>query len=312
MYNADLKSRFIKEYVPHNISKSQHIASIFDAFESYEYDWNADLCTRSGEELQPIFNKLMGLRYTSHSSAFIILRDYCQWCIDNKIPGARNGMLDVHFDSLERVRDCMVSGPLHLKKFMDEILEKECDLTSHILYRCYYWMAFSGLYEEDVFNVTIDEIKFDSMIIEHNEVEYPLYRESIITFKNAVSLTGFYYNHPRYEEPAWRERKPGNILLRGFRGNLKMMTTRSWLSNLGADALKKGNTKQQLSYSRIWLSGLFYRTYERELDGYSVSFTDAAIKQMEGKTYKDNNYRLNSIINNYEKDYQRWKQAFYS
>ncbi len=312
MYNEDLKIRFIREYTQ-NISKAQHVVGIFSAFEPYERNyWHADLCTRSGKDLQPVIDKLTGLRYNSHWAVIPVLKEYVKWCIDNQVPNACNGILEVNVVGLERVRTCMVSGPLHLQRFMDSILDKECEETVHNLYRCYYWMAFSGLYEEDAFCIIDKDVQIDSLTIKYNGYDYPVYREAISAFKNAITLTGFYYKHPKYSEIIWRERAAGHILLRGFRGNIKPLTLRSVFSNINTNALKDKKTEQQLSYSRVWLSGLFYRTYEREHAGYSVSFTDAAIKQMGDKEYKNEKYQLAKIIRQYQRDYQRWKQVFYS
>ena len=50
MYNAELKSRFVKDYTK-SINTANVATTVFEAFEPYETSWNADLCTRDREEL---------------------------------------------------------------------------------------------------------------------------------------------------------------------------------------------------------------------------------------------------------------------
>lgn len=45
MYNAELKSRFVKDYTK-SINTANVATTVFEAFEPYETSWNADLCTR--------------------------------------------------------------------------------------------------------------------------------------------------------------------------------------------------------------------------------------------------------------------------
>ena len=72
----------------------------------------------------------------------------------------------------------------------------------------------------------------------------------------------------------------------------------------------------KLSYSRIWISGLFYRMYERERAGLPVDFSEAASRFMEGRTYKLESGRntLESyqrrVAREYLLDYEYWKSTF--
>lgn len=59
MYNAELKSRFVKDYTK-SINTANVATTVFEAFEPYETSWNADLCTRDREELQPAIDEILG------------------------------------------------------------------------------------------------------------------------------------------------------------------------------------------------------------------------------------------------------------
>ena len=75
-------------------------------------------------------------------------------------------------------------------------------------------------------------------------------------------------------------------------------------------------TDLKLSYFRVWISGLFYRMYERERAGMPVDFSAAAAQFMEGKTYKLDRGRntpeakKRQLTRDYLEDYERWKLAF--
>lgn len=183
---------------------------------------------------------------------------------------------------LDKVRKQMVTSPLHLQRYLNEVFDPEGDETIDNLYRCYYWMAFSGIREEDTLSITASDVDFMDMSIRYGENCVPLYRESLPAFHNAVELPGFLYKHPNYAKEIRRDRVPGDTIMRGVRATTKTMSIRSMLSHRSAAALQDGKTKQQLSFYRVWMSGLFYRMYERERAGIPVDFSDAAVDFMSG------------------------------
>lgn len=176
-------------------------------------------------------------------------------------------------------------------------------------------MAFSGIREEDTLSITASDVDFMDMSIRYGENCVPLYRESLPAFHNAVELPGFLYKHPNYAKEIRRDRVPGDTIMRGVRATTKTMSIRSMLSHRSAAALQDGKTKQQLSFYRVWMSGLFYRMYERERAGIPVDFSDAAVDFMSGRTYVVKGrvkleHKQNKIEKDYMEDYQRWKLAF--
>ena len=92
MYNAELKSRFVKDYTK-SINTANVATTVFEAFEPYEVSWNADLCTKSKEELQPAIDEILALRARSQWMSLTILKEYVKWCIAMKVPNACMGCL---------------------------------------------------------------------------------------------------------------------------------------------------------------------------------------------------------------------------
>ena len=314
MYNEEMKSRFIREYTG-SLNTANVATTIFNAMEEYEKSWNADLCTRSSEELQPVITEITGLRSRSKWMALTILKEYVKWCITMKVPGACDGMLQIKTVGLDKVKHQMVSSPLHLQKFLDDVFDPESEETLDNIYRCYFWMAYGGIDEEDTILIQNEQVDFGQMVIYYKTTNVPIYREALPALRNAVSLNSFLYKHPNYSKPVRRDRVPGNTLMRGIRATTKTFTMRTTLSKRNIKAIEDGLTDLQLSFYRVRMSGLFYRVYEMERAGIPTSFSEAALRVMDGKTYtlhgrEKLEHRQNKIERSYLEDYQRWKLAF--
>lgn len=314
MYNEELKSSFIKSYTS-SINTANVAAVVFNAFEKYENDWQADLCTKSKEELQPAIDETVGLRSKSQWASLTILKEYVKWCIAMKIPGACDGMLKIEAVGLDKVRHQMVSSPLHLQRYLDMIFDPESEETIDNLYRCYFWMAYGGIDEEDTILIKTEDVDFEQMMIRYKDTSVPIYRQALPAFRNAVFLASFLYKHPNYSKLVRRDRIPGDTIMRGIKATTKTFTMRTTLSKRNIKAVEEGLTDLQLSFYRVRMSGLFYRVYERERAGIPVDFSEAAMRAMEGKTYSLTGrlkieHKQNRIERDYAEDYQRWKLAF--
>lgn len=314
MFNEEQKTRFIRTYTK-SLYTANIATGIFNRFEKYEQVWQADLCTKQASDLQPVIDDIIGARLKSRWQILSILKEYTKWCLVMKIPDACDGMLHIEAPGIEKVRRQMVSSPLHLQIYLDQVFDAESMETIDNIYRCYYWMAYGGIQEEDTISITHSDVDLRQMIIRYQNTSVPIYREALPAFQNALQLTSFLYNHPSYTHPIRRDRVPGDTLMRGIKSTTKIMSIRSALSHRSSEALKCQKTELQLSFYRIWLSGLFYRMYERERAGVPVDFSDAAINFMSGKAYtlsgrEKIEHRQNRIEREYMEDYQRWKLAF--
>lgn len=315
MYNEELKTKFVRGYT-NSISTAEVCQTIFNAFEQYEVEWDADLCTRSAEELQPVVDNLVGFRARSKWMRLIILKDYVKWCIGMKVPGACDGMLKIETVGLEKVKHQTVASPLHLQRYLDSICEPESEETTDNIYRCFYWLAYGGVAEEDILSIKCNDVDLNNMVVRYNDTEVPIYREALPAFKNCVKLTQFVYKHPNYDKLVYKDRADGDTLVRGIRSAPSIKSMRVELSRRSKAKMDEGKTDLKLSYFRVWISGLFYRMYERERAGIPVDFSAAAAQFMEGKTYKLDRGRntpeakKRQLTRDYLEDYERWKLAF--
>lgn len=314
MYNKELKARFVKSYTS-SINTAKVCESIFNKFEPYEHKWGADLCTRSVEDLQPIIDVIVGLRARSRFSRLIMLKDYVKWCIKvANVENACDGMLKINTVGLDKIRRQTVASPLHLQRYLNVIYSPESYQSTDNIYRCYYWLAYGGVAEEDILRVKCSDVDLSNMVVHYKGTEIPIYREAIAAFKNCVELTQFVYNHPNYTKTVWRERVNGDTLVRGIRSNLSLYSLRVEISRRAK--LHEEETGLRLSYFRTWISGVFYRAYECELIGETPDFSAIVATKMEGKTYKLDSGRntqeskKRELVKDYNEDYQRWKLAY--
>lgn len=314
MYNNELKTRFIRDYTQ-SLNTANVAATVFTAMEPFEKMWQADLCTKTAEELQPAIDKVVALRFRSQWMSLTILKEYVRWCMAMRVPGACDGMFHITAAGLDKVKHQMVSSPFHLQKYLDEVF-KEYDKEAMIdtLYRCYYWLAYSGVQNHDVLSVRTLDVDLKEMTIRYGDTSVPIYREALPALRSAVERESFLYRHPHYGD-VWRDRVPGNELLRGYRPITNIKFFRSNMSHISAEAIEQHKTELHLSYNRVWMSGHFYRAYENERAGNRVEFEDVVDTIMADKTYTLNGrtkieHVKKQRARDYMEDYQRWKLAF--
>ena len=323
MYNEELKQKFIDCYTGSESTKKL-CRVVFNKVEHYEAEiWKADVCSVSIDKLKPMVENIVGLRYRSKWSTLVILKAYTKWCIGENVPYACDAMLKIDSTGVGNLKTRMVSFPLSLQNYLDEVCAPESLQATDNIYRCFYWMAYMGMPEDDIMNVKTSDVNFENLTITFNGKTYGIYKEALPAFKNCVNLMSFYFNHPNYnaDKKVWKPRADGDLLLRGIRGSSTVKSMRSALVKLTYDYSKTPAVKKtdiQLSYHRVWLSGVFFRMYEKEMSGKEVDFEPVAIDFMRGREYsfensggKNEAIKKREIAKDYLEDYQRWKLAFF-
>lgn len=317
MFNQELKERFIREHTS-SISVANACMSLFNAIEKFEVGWEADICTRTAAEAQPVVDEIAGLRTGRKQLRVNILKDYVKWCITNNIPGACDGVLQTDTSGAENMRKKTVKSPLHLQMYLNALFEKESEETLDNIYRCFYWLAYAGMAEQDIFNVKVMDVDLSNLSVRFDGYEYPIYREALDCFRNCVHLSQFVYKHPNYTNTGvvYKPRADGDRLIRGLRPTVSVPAMRVELSRRSARGIEEHKTDLQLSYYRVWLSGVFYRMYELERAGFPADFSGVAANFMEGKQYKLDTSRLTregyrrKVTGEYLHDYENWKKTF--
>lgn len=319
MYDQEFKMKFISYYTKSE-SLIQRCKKLFEVFEPYEKEWNADLHTRHIDDIRPILNEIIGFRYQSRYLYINIVKQYALWCSSvehiNNVPHDLLNINAEDFENLEKLRQMMVANPTHLQKILDDFLTPESDQNIDNVYRCYCWLAFSGIDEDDMLNVKCSDVDFDNMAIHFNGADYPIYRESIPALRNCAVLDKFVHSHPRYtKKTIINDRIAGDTLIRGVNKRF----TKPLIANSFCRRLRKCREDGfSPSYHRLRISGIFYRIHEKE-PIEPPDFNALASSMMNDKKCKTvlepgtKRFRdiKSSSARNLKRDYERWKKVFF-
>lgn len=316
MYNEEVKTEFIRAYT-NSLATAYVCEALFRMTEKHEKDLDKDICAMNTEELNTFVGDLVGLRDRSKVGRLYVLRAYVKWCYEFKrVKNACLDLLGIEPSSIDKFRKQTLSSPMHLQKYLDMVFAPEDNRTVDMVYRAYFWMAFGGIQEEDIFKVRCSDVNLDTMSVVYDGIEYPIYREAIQTFKTCKEAKTFRVYLPSQGGGFTpRDRCEGDILIRKFRNVPTIHNLRSELSkrNKEFESLTNG---MRISYFRAWVSGLFYRTYQMEMMGIKPNFDYVAAKIMkyEGDFSemmdKKSISQKRQIVNEYLNDYRRWKIAY--
>lgn len=326
MYNEELKTRFIRFYAGGLNRTSEFARRLFDHLEKFEDKWGADVCTATVEQLQPIVNNIGTNRNEYRWANVILLQEYVKWCLAEGVPGACDGALQIDRDETESVaiRQQMVASPLHLHTVLNEILEPESEETVDTIYRCYCWLIYGGMPKECVYKTKLSDVDFRGLQVRYNvspdggeETERfaKIYPEGLTSVRAAAELQSFLYKHPLYK-PSRRDRYPGDELLRSIKSLPNKDTVEFPFNRLNAKAIREGRTTTHLSYTRLHLSGVFYRTREIECITGKIQFEDETSVSLlrdisdSGPNGKGIRAKQSQLRKNNIDDYLRWKRVF--
>lgn len=319
MYNEDQKNRFIWDYAKNKKRAFDRAMRLFNAAEPVESETGKDLCAMSDAELQMVLDRLPMARGAYADEVIQAARDYGIWCQKNKVPDAREDILHIQTDWSEQFRNSMVSSPLHLQRWLNVLFDPESEQTVDNIYRAVIWAIYGGAFLDEISQIMKSDVDLPGMRIHGHYGDITLYPEGLPSIRNTLELDTMRYEHPLYREKITnRPRIPGNELFRGFRSVYTIPFLRTNLIKRSHEAIKNGKRKEELTFSNVWLSGIFYRAYQNEVMGIPVTFTEAASQKLQYSMNKENapmnqkiaKRRLNHMIRSYKRDYERWKLAF--
>lgn len=305
MFNRELKERFISECVKCDSTK-QRWRYLFKKTQVFEEKWCADLCTRNTNDLQFMVDQLSSVSANGRHQTIVTLKRYVHWCINNGVENACDGVDGVVDNGIVSDSVKMVANPAELQLALDSIFVSEDEDTVDNLFRAFYWLSFSGMLIDKAINVGNADINMDESEINYCGRTYTIYYEARKCIKKCMELPTFRVYRPRSEYTITRGN--GKSIFRNQYGDV----SKSDMINYISRKKKKSNSKYDLSYNSVWLSGLFYRTYYgKERRGIIVDFASelddiAEIKNIEHTTVS----AKNSLVKFYTSDYENWKKYF--
>lgn len=315
MYNPDLKERFIA-----SVTDSEYTANvyrlIFRASEQYEENAGMDLCQMDEHHGKPLANKLVGISGTSVDKRLRLAKSYVKWCVENGVPGAKSDFLNVSPNMYRNIERNMVSGPIMLEEYLNQVFDRPEEETVHNVYRCYLWLGFIGVPRMLLEDLATGSVDLERRIVEVGDVSYAIVDEAMPVFRNCVNLTAF-RSKQRYGTII-KPRSLGNYLLRGMADHFALDHLTIKVTTLEANAENDGRTTRRISYDRARLSGIFYRAFNAELAGVDPGFraeaerlTNEETEQRAGTTEKWVGQRITARETSLRRDYERWKLTFF-
>ena len=313
MYRAPIKDQFLRECYQTEESRVDARYTL-ERVAPYEKRLETDISAIGGDALQDIVSRISSARGVNFAMDLCVLQSYVRWCLVKRFPGTCDDILDIQFSGAEKYKRKAVANPVQLQAYLDQVFSPESDETIDVIYRSYFWLAFSGIDEEDAVKIRADQLNLDRMqIMLDNGRVFPIYVEALSAFHKAISLNDFAYRNPNYKngKVVRKDRVDSNLLLRGIKkkDNKEIPNVKSYRSviikktKLAEDA---GKTTQCLSYSRVYLCGSFFRAYCDEVNGLKVRFYRQAAIDCRS-TNEESALRL---ARRYDEEYRLWKLAF--
>ena len=306
MYNEELKNRFITECAS-TASSSKRAKYLFNGSERFEKMYGKDLCAISGGNIGEVVENIIGARLGTQTVDLSMLRKYARWCLDNNIDGACDALLGEHNVDVQKLRDTMVDTPKKLQELFDHAFPPESDGKVDNLCRGFFWMAFMGLEEKDSVQIESSHVDLRNKVVRFEGKEYPIYNESIPTFRHLCVANSFFYDYVSRE--AIVPRVTGDKILRGTGDSSEPNPDSIRRSTNRKLATAVADRKISIKYTSIRLSGVLYRMYQDEmLNGecdirkYLLEYDpDLYDLEKRRRTRKEEEFRT---------DYERWKIAF--
>lgn len=335
MLNTDQR-RYIEDKYQVSSQKTRNIVeSWLERFSINEAEWGGDFTLQPREVLQPILNSIPAYRYDYAKAQLAELVSYAKWRKENDLP-CGTGIFELVVDTAYSIRECMVSSPAHLERVLSTIFEPSNLPTLDVIYRVFLWSAFIGLQDNDAVALRTSDIDISNGTIRVGDKYYQMYDEAIKDFRRAIQPGDFYeVSRSRIRGVSKKfARADGDLIMRGKKVSGSTQepfalkdTIRSRLSRVLKNAKQKDGDKYpdipyDLSYQKAYLSGIFYRMLERDLEGSSIDFKELATEDVERKEAMGKSYStsksftrqtiINRIAKGYETDYQNWKRSFYT
>ena len=257
-------------------------------------------------------NGMFGVRAQSGLSKVAMLRMYVQWCLDNGVPDACPDLLALKKSGVAGVDTQTVRDPDDLQDFLDTILDDENMYTSDCLVRLYLWLAFAGVDESELPELTVKDVDSKSGAVYSKTELYHIEFQGIRALKTCMKPT---FQKVGKNTISPRARVSGDKLLRGIRADVNVQQLRNVLVRKNKAAFDNHKTDKRLSYFRVWISGVFYRMYAWEKQGNVPDFAMVAMRHMARTEYSemshnDRQRKFNQLRKNYLIDYERWKEVY--
>ncbi len=336
MYNEQIKNAFIAKYTKSAQTKTL-LLHIFDRTMAVEEKYGVDFYAMNVEQAQEAFNCVSGIKVSGASTILMILKAYVRWCAANGYRASK-AVQELRIDVYDKLRESYVASPRHLLYTLNAAFPNPEDNEIEYVYRSFLWLGFIGLQVCEAIRITPEDINLKELtltcpIVKPKEPPetpriFAIYPEAVPDLRKAVELKEF--KEPRGKDGVKKPRASGNEILRGKESKRTLeeaieATFRPTISRAFKAALDKyektgtaipAELSLKITYKHVYLSGVFYRTYERERIGFPIRFDEIVLGERRNakepsfsRNYTERKL-LNILIRNMEQDYENWKSVF--
>lgn len=305
VYNEELKNKFLCHL---NNSGSDSVIKkiynpLFKKTENYEVECNKDIKDFSADELNRLFNnEYKGLNKKTLEIKLSSIKRYTKWCKDNNYTTSVDCVNFKLNDNVTEPDELFVKSPRDLEIKIRTNIPFSFDKTDFISaeIRAFIWFVYTGIRQKDAINLKYDDLHIKEGYIKYNEKYYEIYPEMTSDVMRACKII--------------KENSIGNdnYLFVNREGNRYQVYNLTRGICLRQRTLRKNEFR--ISLERIRLSGLFYRTYQREMLGCPPTFSEEIEYHMQQSNHKTNDelktrrqikYSLESNYNDYKKLWQK-------
>ena len=323
MYNESQKMEYLdssSQYTPESLVNVRRVLNRISKFEEEE---EKDFCfIDNKEKVLDILSDICGFSSGGIRNKMSMLKGYVKWCKDVKqLPNVSVIINDISVDevSLRYVKHKFVADPADLQECMDNIFDIEDELTVDNVFRCFLWMAFIGINEDDMFSIQESDVDLRYQSVYFGGKDYPFPDEALDSFLNCIQLKEFRFKNSHYSshEYGTRQRYDGAFLLRRspysaedtvYNPDGERQKFQAYISMKN----KKSGSPRVLTYKSIKSSGFFYRLYQQEKLGVGIEFDKVVEALDEERDLQVNRGKALKQLERHVKDeYSRWKKTFY-
>lgn len=314
MFNQPFKEGFIKTAAS-KLYREKQLAALFRFTEQFETAAGKDLYEFERDELSAVARGITdGIQ--SAQQKISDLRAYLHYA---ELTGAARH--DPAYDVLQvpderALRSVYFANAFHLQTTLNAYYEPESAGSFDNLYRLVYWLAFAGVYENDLYCIRREDVDVETRIVTLDGRVYRLQKEALKCLAFCKASEYFCDVMSGAERQTRREhsRAPGNLLLRGSGARTSIDVLRATISRRNRVALAENCELHPLSYRDVWRSGLFTRAADRQMAGIPVDFAEVALEIARRKGANRGKGTIQRSASTGERvlrmEYERWKAAF--
>jgi hypothetical protein len=313
MYNEEQKNQFINTISFNNdIEKSNVIRLFIRLGERAESQLELDFSEMSFDDLKLSLSLLGGKSLNTLSWNIAYLKQYYQRCINtgktSRYENAMNRIKpeDVNLTHIFKIE--MLKNPDQLSYIHSIVYPMVDEERVENVYQLYQWLLYDGINNKDVVELKNNDVDLENGFVKLKDKKIKLSEWTKLLADYVINTEG--YVGERGGKTVTIRKADSDYLLTGYFDVKKKRAIQYGTKIRDLNIIYKKETKQyiNLTPNSIYESGIFYRTFEDEMQGKEISFEEYAREKI--KSTLDNEYNYNYTIKKIESRYQTWKLAF--